>query len=217
MIITIDGPAGAGKSSVAKALAQRIGFNFLDTGAMYRAVTLVAINNGIDVHDADAVAAIAAEIHIEFDGLQVIVNGTDATEAIREPRVAAAISEVADNPDVREQMVMLQREIAAGGDYVCEGRDQGTIVFPNAECKIFLTATSTERAQRRYEQLLAKGKTTTFDKIFHEQKVRDQRDAQRPIGALIKAEDAIELISDGFTMEEVVDQIEEIARSKTSN
>ena len=216
MIITIDGPAGAGKSSVAKRLAKRLGFSFLDTGAMYRAVTWAAIHQCVDIYDPTAIAAIAAKIRIDFDQDRVLVDGQDVTQAIRESVVTKAVSEIADNSEVREHLVMLQREIAAGGNYVCEGRDQGTVVFPNAQCKIYLTASSSERAQRRYEQLVAQGKAASFEKILHEQEDRDRRDLMRPFGRLLKAEDAIELISDPYTMDEIVEQIQEIARSKTS-
>ena len=144
----------------------------------------------------------------------MLVDGVDVTTAIRESTVTRSVSEIADNTDVREHLVMLQREIAAGRNYVCEGRDQGTVVFPDAQCKIFLTASNTERAQRRYDQLTAAGKTTSFEQVLGEQADRDLRDQQRPIGRLIKADDAIELISDPLTVDEVVDQLEEIARSK---
>lgn len=217
MIITIDGPAGAGKSSVAKLLASRMGFRFLDTGAMYRAVTWAAMEQGVDIHDADAIAKIAAAIQIEFDQDRVWVNGQDVTQAIRESDVTQNVSEIADNPEVREHLVMLQREIAAGGNYVCEGRDQGTVVFPNADCKIYLTASSSERAQRRYDQLTSAGRVASFEQILRNQEDRDRRDKIRPVGRLVKAADASEIISDSFTMEQIVDQIEEIARTKSSN
>ncbi len=216
MIITIDGPAGAGKSSVAKQLAHRLGFSFLDTGAMYRAVTWAALNQSVDILDPVAVAAVAANIQIQFEQERVLVDGQDVTQAIREPEVTKSVSEIADNPEVREHLVMLQREIAAEGNYVCEGRDQGTVVFPNAECKIYLTASSSERAQRRYDQLVANGKIASFEKILNEQEDRDRRDLMRPVGRLLKAEDAIELVSDAFTMDEIVERIQEIARSKSS-
>ena len=216
MIITIDGPAGAGKSSVAKQLAERLGFKFLDTGAMYRAVTWAAIEQGIDLNDTRAVATVAAGIRIEFANKRVLVDGQDVTDAIRGDDVTQAVSEIADNAAVREHLVSLQREIAAAGNYVCEGRDQGTVVFPDAACKIFLTASSGERAQRRYEQMVNDGKSASFEKILNEQEARDQRDLDRPVGRLLKADDAIELISDTYTMDEIVAKIEEIAKSKAS-
>lgn len=217
MIITIDGPAGAGKSSAAKALAKRLGFQFLDTGAMYRALTWSVINNQVDVHDQRAIAALAAKLSIDFDGTTVTVDGNDVTAAIRTPEVTKLVSDVADNSEVREHLVMLQREIAEGGNYVCEGRDQGTVVFPDAECKIFLTATSDERAKRRYKQILADGKHVEYQVILLDQENRDQRDSDRPIGRLLKAKDAIELNSDGLTLEQVVDKIEEAYRSKIAS
>ena len=217
MIITIDGPAGAGKSSAAKALAKRLGFQFLDTGAMYRAVAWAAISRQIDVTDGVAIGKLAANLSIEFEGSTVLVGGDDVTSQIRTSDVTKLVSDIADNTDVREHLVMMQREIAASGDFVCEGRDQGTVVFPDAECKIFLTATSAERAKRRYRQILADGKDAKFDVILLEQQNRDQRDSDRPIGRLFKATDAIELNSDGLSLEEVVDQMEQVYLSKIAN
>lgn len=212
MIVTIDGPAGAGKSTVAKMLADRLDFKFLDTGAMYRAVTWAALSRQVDVHDHKAVAAAAGDIEIRFLNDQVIVDGRDVTTEIRSPYITANVSEIADNADVREHMVMLQREIASNGNFVCEGRDQGTIVFPNAECKIFLTADSQERARRRHEELVAAGEEVEFEQILAQQTDRDRRDATRPVGRLVQADDAVEVSTDGKTLEEVVHALEEIAR-----
>ncbi len=217
MIITIDGPAGAGKSTVARMLARRMGFQFLDTGAMYRAVTWAALVADLDVFDHSAMAKLACRIRIEFGDDRVFVDGEDVSQEIRNSDVTAAVSEIADNPQVREHLVMLQREIASTGDFVCEGRDQGTIVFPDADCKIFLTATSTERAKRRFEQLKACGRPIELDVVLSDQENRDQRDLRRAIGKLVKADDAVEFISDGMTLDEVVDQIEEIARSRITS
>lgn len=217
MIITIDGPAGAGKSSAAKSLAKRLGFQFLDTGAMYRAVAWVALVSQTDTTDTDAIAKLAANLTIEFDGAAVRVDGKDVTAEIRSPEVTRLVSDVADNADVREHLVMLQREIASSGDFVCEGRDQGTVVFPEAECKIFLTATSAERAKRRFKQILADGNDAEFEVILLDQENRDQRDSDRPIGRLLMAKDAIELNSDGLSLEQVVDKIEQVFRTKITS
>ena len=214
MIITIDGPAGAGKSTVAKLVAQKLGYRFLDTGAMYRAVTWAAMNQGVEVANHQAVAEVASKIEIKFDDHRVLVNGADVTSDIRSPEVTGNVSEIADNAHVREQMVMLQREIASDGDFVCEGRDQGTVVFPNAECKIYLTASAKERARRRFEQMGSKGGDTEFEEILHQQQTRDRRDLDRPVGGLLMAADAHEIISDKKTVEEVVDAIVELARSR---
>jgi cytidylate kinase len=212
MIVTIDGPAGAGKSTIAKMLADRLGFQFLDTGAMYRAVTWAALKRRVDLNDQRSVAAIAAKTEIRFVKNRVIVNGHDVTSEIRTPYVTAHVSEIADNPDVREHMVMLQREIASSGNFVCEGRDQGTVAFPNAECKIYLTATSAERARRRYEQLVAAGQDVQLGDVLEKQIQRDWRDKSRPVGRLEKAHDAVEFATDGMSPDEVADALEEITR-----
>ncbi len=215
MIITIDGPAGVGKSSVAREVARRLGFQYLDTGAMYRAVTWLALQNGVDPADAEAVERLAREMDYSTDGERVLVNGQDVTSRIRDPEVTRAVSTVADHPGVREHLVRLQREIASRGDYVCEGRDQGSVVFPDAELKIFLTASPEERAKRRWLQLLDSGISATYEQILQEQIERDQRDASRPVGALRKAPDAIEVVTDGKSFDEVVDELVQLARQTT--
>lgn len=212
MIITIDGPAGAGKSTVAKLLAQRLDFCFLDTGAMYRAVTWAALKANIDVHDHPAVAGVANNIDINFVGDCVIVNGQEVTSEIRTPYVTASVSEIADNATVRESMVHLQREIAAVGNYVCEGRDQGTIVFPTAECKIFLTASPEERARRRHLEMVKSGEEISPEEVLVQQTERDRRDETREVGRLTKAADAIEYITDDKSLEEIIAELEEIAK-----
>jgi CMP/dCMP kinase len=214
MIVTIDGPAGAGKSSAARALAKRLGFGFLDTGAMYRAVTLAAKERGLNLADADRLAQLAGEIHVDLDGEHVFVDGRDVTKEIRTFDITTSIQYAADNPAVRNQLVTWQRAAADGRDVVTEGRDQGTVVFPNAECKIFLTADEPERAQRRYRDLVARGEHVTFDEVLLAQHIRDERDCSRSVGALLKADDAIEVSTNGLTPEEVVVRLEEIVRSK---
>src|SRR5262245_8376868 len=204
MIVTIDGPAGAGKSSAARELARRLGFRFLDTGAMYRAVTLAARERGLDLADAAALAAMVREIRVELDGSRVLLNGKDVTSAIRRFDITTAIHYAADNADVRSQLVVWQREAAAGQNVVTEGRDQGTVVFPQAECKIFLTAGEEERAKRRHADLQARGENIPYEEVLENQRLRDQRDLSRPVGALLKADDAIELRTDGMTPNEVV-------------
>jgi CMP/dCMP kinase len=210
MIVAIDGPAGAGKSSIARRLAQRLGFAFLDTGAMYRAVALAALRRGLRASDAEAIARLANESTIDFDGSRTILNDEDVSGEIRTSEVSAAVHLAADNVAVRRRLVELQRQIAAGRDIVTEGRDQGTVAFPHAECKIFLTASRIERARRRYEELVARGEGVTLEEVLTQQDDRDRRDATRPVGALIKASDAIEVCTDGLTLDEVVDRIEGI-------
>jgi len=207
MIVAIDGPAGAGKSSIARRLAERLGFAFLDTGAMYRAVTLAALRAGLGPDDTEAIAQLANELTIDFDGQHTLLNGEDVSAAIRTSEVSAAVYLVADNVAVRRRLVDLQRRIASGRDIVTEGRDQGTVAFSAAECKIFLTAGRKERARRRYEELAGRGDPISFDEVLAQQDERDRRDAARPVGALIKAADAVEVPTDGLTLDEVVEQL----------
>jgi cytidylate kinase len=154
------------------------------------------------------------QIRVELPGDRVLLDGVDVTTAIRKFDITAAIHHAADNPAVRNQLVVWQREAAAGSNVVTEGRDQGTVVFPNAECKIFLTADEVERAQRRHLDLVARGETISFDEVLENQRQRDQRDASRSVGALKKAEDSIEVFTDGRSPEEVVNELETIVRSK---
>ena len=214
MIVTIDGPAGAGKSSVARALAQRLGFRFLDTGAMYRAVALIGLRRGIDFEQPEQIAALTPTLKIEVDGDRIFVDGEDVSEAIRTSQATAVTRYAADNPQVREHLVQLQREVATRDDIVTEGRDQGTVVFPDAECKIFLTATPEERARRRVKDLKAQGEDVTLDEVLAAQQMRDHRDSSREVGPLVAAEDAIEVLTDGLTQEQVVDRLESLVRER---
>jgi CMP/dCMP kinase len=218
MIVTIDGPAGAGKSSASKLLARELGFRFLDTGAMYRAVTWAVMNEGLDLNNTTAVAKLARRIRIEMDieTDTVVVDGEDVTQQIRDPSVTKNVAPIADNPLVREILVGLQRKIAQHGNFVCEGRDQGTVAFPDAECKIFLTASAEHRARRRLLELEAKNIPADFSWILHEQNVRDRRDQERPVGRLQKAEDAIEVYTDDLSLLQVVAKLKEIVQSKMS-
>ena len=217
MIIAVDGPAGAGKSTVTRKLAKRLGFMFLDTGAMYRAVTLVALENEIPLDDNERLADIAKTIELRFDGDTVFIDGQDKTKEIRTPEVTRKIKSVADAVEVREHLVSLQRRIAATGDFVCEGRDQGTVAFPNAECKIFLTASTRFRAIRRALQLKEAGKDVTVEEVISDMNIRDYNDENRPVGRLMKADDAIEVNTDNKTIEDVVDELEQIVKDSIAN
>jgi cytidylate kinase len=214
MIVTIDGPAGAGKSSIARRLAERLSFQFLDTGAMYRAVTLAALRAGLGEDDAPQIAALAETLAIDLAHERTILNGEDVSTAIRTSDVSAAVYLAADNVVVRRRLVALQRQIADSRDTVTEGRDQGTVAFPQAECKIFLTASPEERARRRHAELAARGELVSLESVLAQQQDRDERDAARPVGALIKAADALEVWSDGLSPDEVIDRLEQIVRGK---
>jgi len=214
MIVTIDGPAGAGKSSAARGLARRLGFRFLDTGAMYRAVTLAARERGIELTDSEQLARLVSQIQVALADDRVLIDGRDVTDAIRKFEIAAATHYAADNPAVRAQLVVWQRAAADQHHVVTEGRDQGTVVFPHADCKIFLTADEMERARRRHLDLIRRGENIPFEEVLENQRLRDQRDATRPVGALVKAEDAIVVSTDGLTADEVIDRLEQIVRSK---
>ena len=210
MVITIDGPAGAGKSTVAGRLAESLGYDFLDTGALYRCVTLACMRASIDLADQAAVFELAQQLAIQLNGTQVSMNGEDVSLAIREPDVTRNIGSIADNQAVRTLLTSIQRQCAAGRCMVTEGRDQGTVVFPDSPCKIFLVASPAERARRRLKELESKNIEVTFDEILEMQESRDAKDASRPVGALRKASDAIEVCTDGLSFDEVVDQLKQI-------
>ena len=214
MIVTIDGPAGAGKSSAARMLAQRLGFDFLDTGAMYRAVTLAGLRAKCDLSDQSALALLLQEIHLDLPPGQILLNGEDITALIRSPEVTAASGAVASNPVVRQKLVEGQRQIAAGRDIVCEGRDQGTIAFPNAACKFFLSADPTERARRRHRELTTRGLAITLEEILQAQEERDARDAARDIAPMVPAHDAVRLDSTNVTLEQIVERMEQEVRKR---
>jgi cytidylate kinase/pantoate ligase/cytidylate kinase len=193
--------------TVAKALAKRLGYRFLDTGAMYRAVALAVMRRGIDGDQTDEIVAVVGQIVVIVEEDRVLLDGDDLTVEIRTPEVTASTHWAADNPGVREQLVVWQRRIGEAANIVTEGRDQGTVVFPGAECKIFLTATPEERARRRAADLSARGQTLSEAEILAQQTQRDHRDQSRTCGPLIAAEDAVEVITDGLSQEEVVERL----------
>jgi cytidylate kinase len=198
MIVAIDGPAGAGKSTVARALARALGYTYLDSGAMYRTVGLLTMRHG------GAASKQAQDLQVEL-GDRVIANGEDVTDAIRAPEVSEAASKVATNPAVRDALVIKQRELLDHGDWVAEGRDIGTVVAPDAPVKVFLTAGPEERARRRAEEL-----GTDVETVLRDQALRDAQDASREHSPLRMAPGAIELDTSGLTIDEVVDRIVEL-------
>lgn len=216
--IAIDGPAGAGKSSVARVVAAELGAIYLDTGAMYRSVGLYMLRNGVDPKDAAAVAARAqeAQVDIEYqaDGQHVLLNGEDVSLAIRENEVSAAASGVSAVPEVRVMLVARQQQIAREKSVVMDGRDIGTHVLPNATLKIFLTAAPEERARRRYLELQAKGQEVPFEQLLREINQRDWDDSHRAASPLKKAEDAIELDTSSMNKEEAAAAILALARER---
>jgi cytidylate kinase/pantoate ligase/cytidylate kinase len=214
MIVTIDGPAGAGKSTVAKRLAERLGFQFLDTGAMYRAVAWAAQQQGLRWDQPDEIANLARRIRLEVDADRVTVDGRDVTAELRTSRVTAVTRYAADNPGVRAHLVALQRQLAQGKNVVTEGRDQGTVVFPHARCKFFLTASPEERARRRMQDLARRGETASFEEVLAQQIERDRGDSERAVGPLTPARDAIHVVTDGLTIEQVVDRLETFVRQR---
>jgi cytidylate kinase len=209
MVIAIDGPAGAGKSSVARAVAEELGFTYLDSGAMYRAVALAALEGGVGLDDGAALGRLAAGLEIVLDGRGTRLGERDVSAAIREPGVTVAASRVSAHPRVREALVARQRQLIAAADYVAEGRDIGTVVSPEAPLKVFLTASDEERARRRAAQT-----GEDFESVLDAQRRRDARDTEREHGALRAAEDAVELDTTGLGLEEVVGRVVALARER---
>ena len=209
MVIAIDGPAGAGKSTVSRAVAAALGFTYLDSGAMYRCVALAGIERAADLDDALAMGEVARSLGIEFEGERVLLDGRDASDAIREPGVTAASSRVSVHPGVRDAMVARQRELIAAGRYVAEGRDIGTVVSPDSPLKVFLTASAEERARRRAAQA-----GEDYAAILEAQHERDRRDESREHSALRAAEDAVEIDTTDLTLEQVVSQIVTLAQNR---
>jgi CMP/dCMP kinase len=207
MIVTLDGPAGAGKSSTARDLAARLGWFYMDTGAMYRAVALVALEQAVPLDEPERLASVASSLAIAFRDGRVFVGDRDVSAEIRTPQVTAATRPVADAPAVRAVMKDLQRRLATDLDVVTEGRDQGSVVFPHAELKVFLTASAEERARRRHCEEEARGAAVSLEEVLVAQNRRDAGDRSRPVGAMVAAADAVLVETDGLTRDEVVDRL----------
>lgn len=216
--IAIDGPAGAGKSTIARKTAAELGFIYVDTGALYRTVALAVLQNGISATDAAAIESALSEFHIELkfqNGEQrVFLNDTDVSDEIRSPKVSMAASTVSAIPAVRQFLFDLQQEIARKNDVIMDGRDIGTVILPNADVKIFLTATAEDRAKRRYDQLLQMGTVVDFDELLEEIKQRDYNDSHRDIAPLKQAPDAILVDTTGNTLEESIALLRELILKK---
>ena len=211
-ILTIDGPSGSGKGTISRAVAERLGWHYLDSGALYRAVGLAAAWEGVDLSDAEAVAQCArrTEIRFETQGAgepHVIVNGKDATRQLRTETAGAAASAIAAQPPVRAALVDLQHGFRRLPGLVADGRDMGTVIFPDAPYKVFLTASAGERAQRRYKQLKEKGVSVNLDSLLHEIAARDERDAGRAVAPLKPADDAVVVDSTGTPIAEVIERV----------
>lgn len=212
--IAIDGPAGAGKSTIAKSLAKELGLIYVDTGALYRAVGYYMCENGISIDDTNAVIGALANVRVSLGHVngeqRVFVNDTDVSDRIRTPQISMAASAVSAIPAVRAFLLALQRDIATTHSVVMDGRDIGTTILPNADVKIFLTATPEARAERRYKELIEKGERVTFDEVLADMKKRDYDDAHRAASPLRKAEDAIEVDTSALTLEESIARMKEV-------
>ena len=219
MIITIDGPAASGKSTAARLLAQRLGIAYLDTGAMYRAVTLAAVQRGTDLANGEALARVAGEVRIDLEprpeAVRVLLDGRDVTAAIRENDISRRTHRAASNERVRACLVEAQRRIARlWGDLVTEGRDQGTVVFPEADVKVYLDASEEVRADRRQGELAARGRDPTHDQVLEEIRRRDDSDRSRPVAPRRVPDGAVVVDTSQMSIDDMVDHLEKVVRSR---
>ena len=220
IVIAIDGPSGSGKSTVGRRLAERLGYRYIDTGAMYRVAALKTKELSIDINDEDNLARACSDMEILFvqegDGVKTFCNGQDVSEAIREPEISALASEISTIKAVRDILVDMQRRMGTGGGVVVEGRDIGTVVFSQAELKFFLDSTPEERGRRRFKELMEKGIWVSLEETVAEMRRRDQRDRRRKLSPLQKAEDALVINSTHMTIDEVVEKMLEEAHRRIS-
>lgn len=216
-MITIDGPAGSGKSTTARLVAERLGLTYLDTGALFRALTLLALEQQLDLHNGAALAELAQHSNLRIattpEKTRIWANNREITENIRAPRVSKHVSLVASHPPVRKEMLRLQRELAAGGDVVVEGRDIGTVVFPDAPLKVFMQASIEARARRRHEELVEQGQEVSVEAVEAELASRDAMDASRKAAPLRRPENALVIDTTNLTIEEQVDKIVQAYRA----
>ncbi len=216
--IAIDGPSGAGKSTIAKAISKKLGFIYVDTGALYRSIGLYVLNSGKDTANREEVTKLLPEIDVKIryvDGTQhVYLNDEDVSDAIRKPPVSMAASNVSAHPEVRAFLLDLQRKFAEENNVIMDGRDIGTVVLPNADIKIFLTATAEERANRRYKELIEKGEDVGYDKILEEIKQRDYNDSHRAVAPLKQADDATLADTTDCNLEEAIEKLLSIIENK---
>ncbi|MCW5830624.1 MAG: (d)CMP kinase [Deltaproteobacteria bacterium] len=210
-VVAIDGPSGAGKSTVSKAVARRLGYVYMDTGAMYRAAALAAIRAGVDVADPVQVTKLAPALDIRLesgpDGLRTILGGEDVSSLIRTPEISMAASTISRHQPIRDRLTALQRRMGEKGGLVCEGRDMGTVVFPDSPAKFFLSASLEERARRRFRELREKGESVTLEATIEEMRRRDEQDSSRDIAPLKVAPGAVEIDSSSLTVDQVVEII----------
>ena len=217
MVVAIDGPSGAGKSTIAKRLAERLGFTYIDTGAMYRAVALWGLRQNVDMTDMHRMEQLALAAEIELAPGRIQLNGEDVTEAIRVAEVSSGASRIATMPGVRRALVAKQRSIGERSSVVMEGRDIGTVVFPQAQVKIFLDARPDERVRRRLQEVRAKGEAISEPELAAQLEERDRRDSTRAEAPLTQAPDAVYLDSTGLSVEEVEEAILRIVRARVTN
>ncbi|AWL12039.1 UMP/CMP kinase [Saliniradius amylolyticus] len=219
-VITVDGPSGAGKGTLSTSLAKHLGWHFLDSGAIYRVLAVASIHHQIDPTDEQALSPLAAGLDVHFEaseeGTRIVLEGEDVTDSIRTEEVGAVASQVASLPQVREALLRRQRGFRDEPGLVADGRDMGTVVFPSAEVKVFLTASAEERAERRYNQLKEAGHDVSIDRLLADIKARDERDMNRSVAPLVPAEDALVLDSTELSIEQVFDAVLAHAENRLS-